>query len=59
MEKANCPRCGRRLFDFAPGSSGTIVIKCPRCKTVVAVTRAPEPTYQRQASAQSREPRVP
>lgn len=44
METAKCPRCGRRLFDFAPGSSGTIIIKCPRCKTVVSITKAPEPT---------------
>lgn len=44
MEHAKCPHCGKRLFDFAPGSSGTIIIKCARCKTVVSITKAPEPT---------------
>lgn len=32
-----CPCCGRRLFDMRTETQGAISIKCPRCKTVMAV----------------------
>jgi len=34
-----CPCCrNKRLFDADPDSVGTIVIKCPVCRQVVAVS---------------------
>ncbi len=51
MERIECPHCGKRLFDISPNTSGTISIKCPRCKAVVLIQRAPELTSQRQPSA--------
>jgi phage FluMu protein Com len=32
-----CPCCGHRLFDLMTDTQGVIGIKCPRCKTVMAV----------------------
>jgi phage FluMu protein Com len=32
-----CPCCSHRLFDMRTDTHGTIKIKCPRCKTVMAV----------------------
>ncbi len=32
-----CPVCGMRLFDISIGSTGEILIKCPRCKEVVEI----------------------
>ena len=52
MEKITCPRCGKRLFDVAGVTTGTVIIKCTRCKTLVSVDiTASEPKEQRQASA--------
>ncbi|MBR3276654.1 MAG: hypothetical protein IKG08_08665 [Eubacterium sp.] len=43
MEKTTirvaCPCCrNKRLFDVDPETDGTIVIKCPVCRQVVAVS---------------------
>ena len=32
-----CPVCGQRLFDTITLASGSVEIKCPRCKQVVLV----------------------
>lgn len=33
-----CPCCHKRLLDIDQGSYATFAIKCPKCKTVMAVT---------------------
>lgn len=43
MDQIRCPRCGKRLFDVSPTTTGTISILCPRCKTAVVIEKAPEP----------------
>lgn len=32
-----CPCCKKRLFDASRDTSGMIAIKCPYCKSVVAI----------------------
>lgn len=52
MEQIKCPRCGKRLFDVSPATTGTISTICPRCKAAVVIDhKAPELTSQRQPSA--------
>ena len=53
MEKVHilCPQCGKRIFDVSPQTTGEFFIRCPRCKTIAVITKAPEPNLQRQPSA--------
>lgn len=45
MDQVRCPRCGKRLFDVSPTTTGQISILCPRCKTAVIIDhKAPEPS---------------
>lgn len=42
--------CGQRLFDMEKTNVGTISIKCPRCRAVMAVTMK----YQRYSCQEKR-----
>ena len=46
MEQIKCPRCGKRLFDVSPSTTGTFSTICPRCKAAVVIDKAPEPNPQ-------------
>ena len=47
MDQIKCPRCGKRLFDVSPATTGTISTICPRCKTAVVIDhKASEPKSQ-------------
>lgn len=35
--QAKCPKCGRRLCDYAPETVGIIEIKCPKCKEIISL----------------------
>ena len=35
LTQAKCPKCGRRLLDYEPCTTGKIEIKCPKCKEVI------------------------
>lgn len=36
-EQANCPICGRRLFDYEEEGTFRIESKCSKCKNVILV----------------------
>ncbi len=33
-----CKYCRQRLFDITPGTKGSILIKCSRCRKIIRVT---------------------
>ena len=35
-----CPKCGWRLFDKVSPTTGSISIKCPKCRAVVEINLA-------------------
>lgn len=39
-----CKYCRQRLFDITPGTKGSILIKCSRCRKVIRVALTPEKT---------------
>lgn len=38
--EVKCPLCHRRIFDILKETRGTIIIKCPNCRTVSEVAVA-------------------
>ncbi|MFI3172508.1 MAG: hypothetical protein R3Y58_09135 [Eubacteriales bacterium] len=51
-----CPCCrNKRLFDLLHGATGTIQIKCPICKQVIAI---PLHTYHKKQILGTTEPRI-
>lgn len=40
-----CKYCRQRLFDITPGTKGSVLIKCSRCRKIIRVTLlSPEKT---------------
>lgn len=36
-QQVKCPHCKRRLFDLKTKTTGSIDMKCPRCKSIIAI----------------------